>query len=80
MSCQKHTIVNEPGEFKGPMYNIARIEELIDVSENTLQKYQAEYLQNPTSLFAKGMIKNTTERLEELRRNLAFEKHVHERR
>jgi hypothetical protein len=61
------------------MFNIARIEELISISESTLQKYNAEHLNSPSSLFVNGMIKNTTERIEELRANLAFEKRLREK-
>lgn len=61
------------------MYSIARIEELIRVSETTLQKYKSEFGKNPHSLFVNGMIKNTNERLEELHANLAFEKRLREK-
>lgn len=61
------------------MYSIARIEELILISEDTLQKYNTQYLQNPMSRFITGMIKNTTERIDELRANLAFEKRLREK-
>lgn len=61
------------------MYSIARIEELISISEDTLQKYKSEHLNNPASLFVNGMIKNTGERLEELRSNLSFEKRLREK-
>lgn len=61
------------------MYSITRIEELIKISEDTLAKYEKDLSSNPGSLFAKGMVKNTVERIEELRGNLAFEKRLREK-
>jgi hypothetical protein len=58
------------------MYSIARLEELIQTSENTLIRYNEELASNPNSIFTKGILKNTTERLSELRANLAFEKRL----
>lgn len=61
------------------MYSVARIEELIANSEETLVKYEARYKQNPTSLFNRGMVKNTNDLISELRANLAFEKQKREK-
>lgn len=61
------------------MFRIARIEELITYSESTLNTYQAVLAESPNSFFAKGMVKNTTERLSELRENLALEKRLREK-
>ena len=61
------------------MHSIARIEELIEASEETLSLYLHDLETSPNSLFAKGMVKNTEERLEELRYQLKIEKTLREK-
>lgn len=61
------------------MYSIERIEELLANSEDTLLKYENLLKDNPSSLFNKGMVKNTLEQMIELRSNLAFEKQKREK-
>ncbi len=56
------------------MFSIARTEELIRTCEQTLAKYEAEVKINPASLFNRGIVQNTRERLNELRANLTIEK------
>lgn len=61
------------------MYSIERIEFLIANLEETLIKYENLFKVNPTSLFNKGMLKNTNDQILELRANLAFEKQKREK-
>lgn len=61
------------------MYSIERIESLLTSSEETLAKYQTLLKNHPNSLFNKGMVKNTEERITELRSNLIFEKKKREK-
>lgn len=56
------------------MYSIAKIEELIILSESTLTLYKQELNENPNSIFCESMVRNTTERIVELKSNLSFEK------
>ena len=53
------------------MLSIKKLEQLISDSEDTLLKYQEELVKNPNSLFAIGVVKNTMERLVELKNDLA---------
>ncbi len=61
------------------MYSVIKLEELIRVSESTLLRYEQDLALNPNSLFAKGMVKNTNEQLEELRGNVQFQKQLREK-
>lgn len=61
------------------MYSIAKIEELIRFAESTLIRYEKELNQNPKSLFCKGMVLITSQRLAELRNNIVFEKQKREK-
>lgn len=49
------------------MKNTERTESLLISAEETLRKYEAALKINPTSLFNKGMVKNTRQRISELR-------------
>jgi hypothetical protein len=61
------------------MYSITKLEEMIKMSEDTLLRYERDLTTNPSSLFAKGMVKNTREQLDEFRGNLIFEKRLREK-
>ena len=61
------------------MYSVSKLEEMIKMSEDTLLRYETDLTANPGSLFARGMVKNTREQLDEFRGNLIFEKRLREK-
>jgi hypothetical protein len=56
------------------MLTIQRTNKLIVNAEATLKKYEPSLIEQPNNLFFKGIVKNTREELDELKRNLALQK------
>lgn len=61
------------------MSKIAKIEMLLSYANDTVNKYQDMLRDKPDSIFAKGMLKNTSEQIVELKANLSFEKKLREK-
>jgi hypothetical protein len=49
---------------------IKSIDLLIELFEEKLERYKEGLLENPDSLFYKGLVKNTTEYIDELKQTL----------
>lgn len=49
---------------------IKSVSQLVELFEEKLKRYEEELAKNPNSLFYKGLVKNTTEHIEELKQNI----------